>query len=141
MTSPRHAPEHEFGYERRKTSITETSTASELTTGMSSDSLNKQTAPHTGSARVRPPASPRGDDRLERGAYVSDGINLYEVTAIRRGPGMMGLTTVRVEIENCRSFTRIELLPEKIQRSFSLVRRAPVGVCPDLVEDIAWSQL
>ena len=64
---------------------------------------------------------------------LTDGINLYEIIAIRRGPGMMELTTVRVEIENCRSFTRIELLPEKIQQSFSLVRHAPVAACPDLV--------
>jgi hypothetical protein len=108
---------------------------------MSFDSLNKRTtgASVSGGGHGRPSAPIRGDDRLQRGAYVSDGINLYEVMAIRRGPGMMGLTTVRVEIENCRSFTRIELLPDKIQRSFSLVRRAPVGDCPDLVEDIAWS--
>ena len=108
-----------------------------LSTGMSSDSLDKTSASPTAAART--PAAVRRDERLQRGAYVSDGINLYEVTAIRRGPGMMGLTTVRVEIENCRSFTRIELLPDKIQRSFSLVRRAPVGICPDLVDDISWS--
>jgi hypothetical protein len=104
---------------------------------MSSDSLDKASG-STG-ARARTLAPGRGDERLQRGAYLTDEINLYEVTAIRRGPGVMGLTTVRVEIENCRSFTRIELLPDKIQRSFSLVRGAPVGVCPDVVEDIAWS--
>ncbi len=104
---------------------------------MSPDSLNKQVAsPASGLPTV---ARTAGDARLQRGAYVTDGVNLYEITAIRRGPGMMELTTVRVEIENCRTFTRIELLPEKIQRSFSLVRHAPVAACPDLVQDIPWS--
>lgn len=80
-----------------------------------------------------------GDPRLQRGAYVTDGINLYEVSAICRRGSSGRLTTTRVEIENCRTFTRIELLPEKIRRSFELVRPAPVADCPDLFEDIAWS--
>ncbi len=80
-----------------------------------------------------------GDSRLQRGAYVTDGINLYEVTAIRRRGSSGRLAMTRVEIENCRSFTRIELLPEKIRRSFELVRPAPVPDCPDVFEDIAWS--
>ena len=99
---------------------------------MSPDSLNKQVAsPASGLPTV---ARTAGDARLQRGAYVTDGTNLYEITAIRRGPGMMELTTVRVEIENrCRTFTRIELLPEEDPASFSLVRHAPVAACPDLL--------
>ncbi|MGO9822452.1 MAG: hypothetical protein ACLPTJ_17615 [Solirubrobacteraceae bacterium] len=103
---------------------------------MSPDSLNKQVA--SAAAGLPTVAHTAGDARLQRGAYVTDGVNLYEITAIRRGPGIMELT-VRVEIENCRTFTRIELAPEKIQRSFSLVRHAPVAACPDLVQDIPWS--
>jgi hypothetical protein len=111
-----------------------------LITGMSYDSLDKQAAGASGPSTARLRAASSGlDPRLQRGAYVTDGINLYEVTAITRGPGVMGLTTVRVEIENCCSFVRIELLPEKIQRSFSLVRPGPGADCPDLVDDIAWS--
>ncbi|MBV9424115.1 MAG: hypothetical protein JOZ98_14465 [Solirubrobacterales bacterium] len=78
------------------------------------------------------------DPRLLRGAYVTDGIDLYEIMGTQRGPGVMGVSTVRVILENCRNLRRLEFLPEKIRRSFSLVRQAPSGRCPDLVEDIVW---
>lgn len=80
-----------------------------------------------------------GDDpRLQRGAYVTDGLDLYEIVGMQRGPGVMGVSTVRVIVENCRNLRRLEFLPDKIRRSFDLVRHAPIGRCPDLVEDIAW---
>ncbi len=50
----------------------------------------------------------------------------------------MGVSTVRVIVENCRNLRRLKFLPDKIRRSFSLVRHAPIGHCPDLVEDIVW---
>jgi hypothetical protein len=41
-------------------------------------------------------------------------------------------------VENCRNFRGLEFLPEKIRRTFNLVKTAPTGRCPDLVDDIAW---
>jgi hypothetical protein len=107
---------------------------------MSQDSLNEDAANPAGPIDTDQPAVtvPGDDPRLQRGAYVTDGVNLYEITALRRGPGQMGLSTVRVVVENCRNFARVEFLPDKIRRSFSLVRRAPVARCPDLVEEIDW---
>lgn len=107
---------------------------------MSHDSINKDTAPLAGPADLYPETVmvPGNDPRLQRGAYLTDGVNLYEVTAVRRGPGVMGLSTVRVVVENCRSFARVEFLPDRIRRSFSLVRKAPIASCPDLVDQIDW---
>ena len=65
------------------------------------------------------------DPRLEPGAYLTDGTNLYEVADVRRGTRVMGVATVRIVLENCRSMSRVEFLPEKVKRSFRLVRRAP----------------
>ena len=65
------------------------------------------------------------DPRLEPGAYVTDGTNLYEVAGVRSGPRVMGVAAERVVLENCRSLSRVEFLPDKIKRSFRLVRRAP----------------
>jgi hypothetical protein len=78
------------------------------------------------------------DPRLEQGAYITDGIDLYEVLGSQRGPGAMGVSTVRIVVENCRNFRGLEFLPEKIRRTFNLVKTAPTGRCPDLVDDIAW---
>lgn len=75
---------------------------------------------------------------MQMGAYITDGIDLYEVTAIQRGPGVMGMSTIRIMVENCRSLRGLEFHPEKIRTAFELVRAAPVGRCPDRLEDIAW---
>jgi hypothetical protein len=75
---------------------------------------------------------------MQRGAYVTDGLDLFEVTSVPRGPGAMGFSTIRVIVENCRSYRRLEFLPDKVRRNFNLVREAPRGDCPDLVEDIIW---
>lgn len=78
------------------------------------------------------------DPRLQQGAYITDGINLYEVTGMQRGPGMMGAATVRIMIENCRNLRCLELLPDKIRGRFELVKTAPAATCPDLVDEIVW---
>jgi hypothetical protein len=78
------------------------------------------------------------DPRMQLGAYITDGIDLYEITGMQRGAGVMGMSTVRVMVENCRNLRRLEFLPEKIRSAFELVRAAPVGRCPDQVGDIAW---
>jgi hypothetical protein len=78
------------------------------------------------------------DPRLQQGAYITDGIDLYEVLGMQRGPGVMGVSTVRVVVENCRNLRGLEFLPEKIRRTFNLVKGPPAGRCPDLVKDIAW---
>ena len=78
------------------------------------------------------------DPRMQLGAYITDGIDLYEVTGMQRGPGVMGMSTVRIAVENCRDLRYLELLPDKVRSAFALVRAAPVGRCPDVLEDIAW---
>jgi hypothetical protein len=78
------------------------------------------------------------DARLQAGAYITDGVDLYEVTGTQRGLGMMGVSTLRIFVENCRTLRRLEFLPDKIRCSFELVKAAPACSCPDVVEDIAW---
>lgn len=78
------------------------------------------------------------DPRLEKGAYITDGTDLYEVVALERRPGVAGIRTLRVVVENCRNFRGFEFLPDRVQSTFALVRNAPVGRCPDLVEEIGW---
>lgn len=79
-----------------------------------------------------------GDPRMLPGAYITDGADLYEVTAVRRGPGVMGVSTVRIGVQNCRNLRQVEFLVDKVQRDFQLVRKAPIGHCPNVVEDIPW---
>jgi hypothetical protein len=78
------------------------------------------------------------DPRMQPGAYITDGIDLYEVTGMQRGPGVMGISTVRISVENCRNLRCIEFLPDKIRSAFELVKAAPIGSCPDVIEDISW---
>ncbi len=78
------------------------------------------------------------DPRMQLGAYITDGIDLYEVMGMQRGPGVMGMSTVRIMVENCRNLRCLEFLPDKIRTAFDLVKAAPVGRCPDVVEDISW---
>jgi hypothetical protein len=78
------------------------------------------------------------DARMQAGAYVTDGTDLYEVTGTQRGPGVMGVSTVRIMVENCRTLRSLEFLPDKIRYSFELVKAAPACNCPDVIEDIAW---
>ena len=77
------------------------------------------------------------DARMQPGAYITDGIDLYGVTGMQRGPGVMGVSTLRIMVENCRHFRRLEFLPDRIRCSFKLVRAAPECSCPDVVDDIA----
>ena len=78
------------------------------------------------------------DPRLEVGAYITDGGDLYEVIGLQRGPGAMGVRTVRILVENCRNFRALEFLPDKIQATFELVRHPPAPTVPDVFEEIAW---
>jgi hypothetical protein len=79
-----------------------------------------------------------GDARLQPGAYITDGVDLYEVMGMQRGPGVMGISTIRVLVENCRTLDGLEFLPDRIRRTFNLVRTAPMGACPDHVQEIPW---
>jgi hypothetical protein len=78
------------------------------------------------------------DARMQPGAYITDGVDLYEVTGTQRGPGAMGVSTVRMMVENGRTLRCLEFLPDKIRFSFELVKAPPAGQCPDMVDDIAW---
>ena len=78
------------------------------------------------------------DPRLQTGAYITDGTDLYEVLGIQRGPGPMGIRTVRVLVENCRNLRGLEFVPEKVRATFNLVRHPPAPACPDLIDDIGW---
>ena len=53
------------------------------------------------------------DPRMQPGAYITDGIDLYEVTGTQRGPGVMGISTVRISVENCRNLRQLEFLPDQ----------------------------
>lgn len=75
---------------------------------------------------------------MQPGAYITDGVDLYEVTGMERGPGVMGMSTVRIAVENCRNLRRLEFLPDRIRGGFELVRGAPIGACPDMLEEIGW---
>jgi hypothetical protein len=79
-----------------------------------------------------------GESRLQPGAYITDGIDLYEVTGSQRGPGVMGVSTLRIRVENCRNLRSLEFLPDRIRSGFRLVKAAPVGDCPDVIEEISW---
>jgi hypothetical protein len=81
---------------------------------------------------------PQQDPRLQTGAYITDGSDLFEVIGLQRGPGVMGMRTVRILVENCRNFRELEFLPDKIQAAFALVRSAPHPAVPDVVDAIAW---
>ena len=76
------------------------------------------------------------DPRTQMGAYITDGIDLYEVIWMQRGPGVMGMSTVRIAVENCRNLRLLEFLPDKIRSAFVLVRAAPVGTCPYRLDNI-----
>jgi hypothetical protein len=78
------------------------------------------------------------DPRMQLGAYITDGLDLYEVTGMQRGPGVMGMSTVRITVENCRNLSCLEFLPDKIRTAFELVKAAPIGRCPDVVDEIPW---
>jgi hypothetical protein len=78
------------------------------------------------------------DPRLEQGAYITDGIDLYEVTGMQREPVVPGWGDGPIIIENCRSLRRLEFLPDGIRSVFELVKSAPAATCPDVVEDIVW---
>lgn len=76
------------------------------------------------------------DPRLQQGAYITDGTDLYEVIGERRI--QMSVRTVRIVVENCRNFRGGEFLPESISNTFNLVRRPPEARCPDRVDEIPW---
>ena len=78
------------------------------------------------------------DPRMQLGAYITDGIDLYEVTGMQRGPGMLGMSTARIMVENCPNLRCMEFMPDKIRTGFDLVRAAPIGCCPESVDDIPW---
>jgi hypothetical protein len=79
-----------------------------------------------------------GDPRMQPGAYITDGADLYEVIGVRRGPGALGSSAIRIGVQNCRNLRHVEFLPDKVRGDFHLVRNAPVGQCPNVVEDILW---
>ena len=78
------------------------------------------------------------DPRLQKGAYITDGADLYEVIGYRVGPVMMGIRTARLVVEDCRVLREQELGADAIRTGYSLVRRAPAACCPDLFEEIVW---
>jgi hypothetical protein len=64
------------------------------------------------------------DGRLQFGAYVTDGMHLYEVRGISCGAGRIGFAAVRLILEDCHSLSTVEFLLDKIRRQFTLVRPA-----------------
>ena len=78
------------------------------------------------------------DPRMQMGAYITDGVDLYEVTGMERRPGVTGVSTVRIRVENCGNLRCVEFFSDKIRAAFELVRAAPVDRCPDALEEISW---
>lgn len=78
------------------------------------------------------------DPRFQKGAYITDGTDLYEVLGLQIRPGVAGIRVPRIVVENCRNARGLEFLPDKIRACFDLVRAAPAPRCPDVVEEIAW---
>ena len=76
------------------------------------------------------------DPRCQTGAYITNGTGLYEVIGTSCTPGVMGMTVVYVELENCFTLTSILVLPSKVREGFVLVRAAPVAYCPDSPDQI-----
>jgi hypothetical protein len=67
-----------------------------------------------------------GDDpRLQQGAYITDGVELYEVRELQHGRAMMGISMVWVLVENCRTLLSLRFLASTIERAFDLVRHSP----------------
>lgn len=77
------------------------------------------------------------DPRLEAGAYVTDGTELYEVIQHRPG-GSGGGVAGSVLVENCRTLCAVQLLAMRIRSACRLVRSAPDPRCPDVLDDIVW---
>lgn len=78
------------------------------------------------------------DPRLRTGAYITDGMELYEVMRRRNGLRGGGSAAACVLVENCRSLCCAEFLARRILSAFRLVRAAPAPQCPDLVDEIDW---
>ena len=78
------------------------------------------------------------DPRLETGAYITDGMELYEVLRRRAGVRGGGFASGCVLVENCRTLCCAEFLVPRIRAAFRLVRSAPAPCCPDLVDQIVW---
>ncbi len=62
------------------------------------------------------------DARLQFGAYITDGMRLYEVRGISCGAGRIGFAAVRLILEDCHSLSTVAFLLDKIRRQFTLVR-------------------
>jgi hypothetical protein len=78
------------------------------------------------------------DPRLQTGAYITDGAELYEVVRRRAGTHSAGFPMGCVLVENCRTLNGAALLAQRIRSAFRLVRAAPDPRCPDLADDIVW---
>jgi len=78
------------------------------------------------------------DPRLHAGAYITDGIELFEVVRRRGAPRGGGFAIGGVLVQNCRTLCTLELLIPRIRTAFRLVRAAPDPHCPDVVDDIVW---
>lgn len=73
------------------------------------------------------------DSRFQVGAYISDGVDLYEVVDTVSVPQFMSAPNRRIVVENCRNEARLQFELPKIADSFELVRAAPN--VPDLIPE------
>lgn len=78
------------------------------------------------------------DPRLQSGAYVTDETGLYEVIGSRVTPGLIGINVLSIVVEDCWELQEVEIDLATMRSTFTLVRRAPVARCPDLVDEIEW---
>lgn len=78
------------------------------------------------------------DPRLQQGAYITDGVELYEVRELQCGRALMGISMVWVLVEDCRTLVHLRFLVNTIERAFDLVRLAPGVDRPALLPDVVW---
>jgi hypothetical protein len=76
------------------------------------------------------------DARLQPGAYVTDGIELFEVRGRWSHPSSSGISLEWVVLENCRDLSELRLLSSTVTYTFELVRPTPSGTCPHTPQDI-----
>ena len=75
----------------------------------------------------------RSDPRLQVGAYIKSGGELFEVISVQEVTSN-NEKTKRYVLENCKSLKRVPYLQREIEDGFELVRKAS-DTCPDAPPD------
>jgi hypothetical protein len=76
------------------------------------------------------------DPRFVRGAYITNGQELYRITGTLEEPAQLpwGSPVVLLEAENCKTEWPVKLDVAGVRRNCTLVKAAPSDTCPDAYE-------